>query len=177
MIYNLGSIEPQISKDVFVAPDATIIGNVEIGRYSSIWFGTVIRGDNEAMQIGEGSNIQDNCVLHSDPGFPLSIGKNCSIGHGAIVHGCSIGDETLVGMGATVLNGARIGKNCLIGARALVTENTIIPNNSLVFGMPANVKGELTKEQIQNVLEAAKHYRNNAKRFLVELSDCNILNV
>ena len=128
MIYNLGSIEPQISKNVFVAPNATIIGNVEIGRYSSIWFGTIIRGDNETMKIGEGTNIQDNCVLHSDSGFPLSIGKNCSIGHGAIVHGCSIGDETLVGMGATVMNGARIGKNCLIGAQALVTENTIIPN-------------------------------------------------
>ena len=104
MIYNLGSIEPQISKNVFVAPNATIIGNVEIGRYSSIWFGTIIRGDNETMKIGEGTNIQDNCVLHSDSGFPLSIGKNCSIGHGAIVHGCSIGDETLVGMGATVMN-------------------------------------------------------------------------
>ena len=153
MIYNLGFIEPQISKNVFVAPNATIIGNVEIGRYTSIWFGTIIRGDNETMKIGEGTNIQDNCVLHSDPGFPLSIGKNCSIGHGAIVHGCSIGDETLVGMGATVMNGARIGKNCLIGARALVTENTIIPNNWLVVGMPSKVKGGITKEQIDGMLE------------------------
>ena len=169
MIYNLGFIEPQISKNVFVAPNATIIGNVEIGRYTSIWFGTIIRGDNETMKIGEGTNIQDNCVLHSDPGFPLSIGKNCSIGHGAIVHGCSIGDETLVGMGATVMNGARIGKNCLIGARALVTENTIIPNNSLVVGMPSKVKGGITKEQIESMLESAKHYKSLAKRFLKEL--------
>lgn len=169
MIYNLGFIEPQISKNVFVAPNATIIVNVEIGRYTSIWFGTIIRGDNETMKIGEGTNIQDNCVLHSDPGFPLSIGKNCSIGHGAIVHGCSIGDETLVGMGATVMNGARIGKNCLIGARALVTENTIIPNNSLVVGMPSKVKGGITKEQIEGMLESAKHYKSLAKRFLKEL--------
>ena len=169
MIYNLGSIEPQISKNVFVAPNATIIGNVEIGRYSSIWFGTIIRGDNETMKIGEGTNIQDNCVLHSDSGFPLSIGKNCSIGHGAIVHGCSIGDETLVGMGATLMNGARIGKNCLIGAQALVTENTIIPNNSLVFGMPSKVKGSITKEQIEGIYESAKHYKSLAKRFLKEL--------
>lgn len=166
MLYNLGSIKPKIAGDVFVALGANVIGNVVIEREASIWFGTVIRGDNETIHIGEGSNIQDNCVLHSDPGVPLSIGKNCTIGHCAIVHGCTIGDGSLVGMGATVLNGARIGKNCLIGAGALVTENSVIPDNSLVIGSPARVKRQLTEEQINGLQENARHYRANASRFI-----------
>lgn len=170
MIYSLGAVTPKIAEDVFIAPGSFVVGNVEIAPEASIWFGVVIRGDNEPMIIGEGSNIQDNCVLHSDPGFPLSIGRNCSIGHSAIVHGCTIGDGSLIGMGATVLNGAVIGQNCLIGAGALVTEKTIIPDNSLVVGSPAHVRRELTKEQIEGLHETARHYRANSARFSEELS-------
>jgi len=135
MIYSLGAVTPKIAKDVFIAPGSCVVGNVEIASGASIWFGVVIRGDNEPMIIGAGSNIQDNCVLHSDPGFPLSIGRNCTIGHSAIVHGCTIGDGSLIGMGATVLNGAVIGQNCLIGAGALVTENTRIPDIHWLLGL------------------------------------------
>jgi len=170
MLYNLGSIKPKIAGDVFVAPGASVIGNIEIEREASIWFGVVIRGDNETIHIGEGSNIQDICVLHSDPGIPLTIGRNCTIGHSAIVHGCTIGDGSLIGMGATVLNGAVVGKNCLVGAGALVTENTVIPDNSLVIGSPARVKRQLTEDQINDLQANAKHYRENAKRFMEELS-------
>lgn len=170
MRYCLGSIKPKIAGDVFVAPGASVIGNIEIEREASIWFGVVIRGDNETIHIGEGSNIQDICVLHSDPGIPLTIGRNCTIGHSAIVHGCTIGDGSLIGMGATVLNGAVVGKNCLVGAGALVTENTVIPDNSLVIGSPARVKRQLTEDQINDLQANAKHYRENAKRFMEELS-------
>lgn len=170
MIYSLGAVTPKIAKDVFIAPGSFVVGNVEIASGASIWFGAIIRGDNEPMTIGEGSNIQDNCVLHSDPGFPLSIGRNCTIGHSAIVHGCTIGDGSLIGMGATVLNGAVIGQNCLIGAGALVTENTRIPDNSLVVGSPARVKRELSKEQLDWLHQSAPHYQANSKRFAQELS-------
>ena len=170
MIYSLAAVTPKIAEDVFIAPRSFVVGNVEIASGASIWFGVVIRGDNEPMIIGEGSNIQDNCVLHSDPGFPLSIGRNCTIGHSAIVHGCTIGDGSLIGMGATVLNGAVIGQNCLIGAGALVTENTSIPDNSLVVGSPARVKRELSKEQLEELHQSALHYQANSKRFAQELS-------
>ena len=170
MIYTLEGKTPKIADGVFVAPGASVIGNVEIAEQASVWFGVVIRGDNDLMRIGEGSNIQDNCVLHSDPGFPLTIGRNCTIGHSAIVHGCTIGDGTLIGMGATVLNGAKIGLNCLIGAGALVTENTSIPDNSLVVGSPARVKRELSKEQIEGLNQSAIHYQENSNWFSQELS-------
>ncbi|KAE9628011.1 gamma carbonic anhydrase family protein [Sedimentitalea sp. CY04] len=170
MIYTFEGETPKIADDVFVAPNASIIGNVEIAEKASVWFGVVIRGDNDLMRIGEGSNIQDNCVLHSDPGFPLTIGRNCTIGHSAIVHGCTISDGTLIGMGATVLNGAVIGRNCLIGAGALVTEKTVIPDNSLVVGSPARVKRELSKEQIEGLHQSALHYQENAIRFAQGLS-------
>ncbi len=170
MIYSLGAITPKIAEDVFIAPGSFVVGNVEIGSGASVWFGVVIRGDNELMHIGKGSNIQDNCVLHSDRGFLLSIGRNCTIGHNAIVHGCTIGDGSLIGMGATILNGAVIGQNCLVGAGALVTEKTIIPDNSLVVGSPARVRRELTKEQIEGLGESARHYQANARRFSGELS-------
>jgi len=157
MIYTLEGKTPKIADGVFVAPGASVIGNVEIAEQASVWFGVVIRGDNDLMRIGEGSNIQDNCVLHSDPGFPLTIGRNCTIGHSAIVHG-------------TVLNGAKIGRNCLIGAGALVTENTSIPDNSLVVGSPARVKRELSKEQIEGLNQSAIHYQENSNWFSQELS-------
>ena len=170
MIYSLEGATPQVAGKVFIAPGSFVVGNVEIAPEASIWFGVVIRGDNDPMYIGEGTNIQDNCVLHSDPGFPLTIGRNCTIGHCAIVHGCTIGDGTLIGMGATILNGANIGKNCLIGAGALVTEKTIIPDNSLAVGSPARVKRELSKEQIEGLQQSALHYQANSKRFAKGLS-------
>lgn len=170
MIYTLDGVTPKVAGDVYIAPGSHVIGKVEIGPGASIWFGVVIRGDNEPMHIGAGSNIQDNSVLHSDPGLPLTIGRNCTIGHGAIVHGCTIGDETLIGMRATVLNGAVIEQNCLIGAGALVTENAIIPDNSLVVGAPARFKGVLSEEQIEGLHQNAIHYQENSKRFAQELS-------
>jgi len=170
MIYSLGEVTPKVAEGVFIAPGSFVVGNVEIAPEASIWFGVVLRGDNEPMSIGEGSNIQDNSVLHSDPGFPLMIGRNCTIGHNAIVHGCTIGDGSLIGMGAIVLNGAVIGQNCLIGAGALVTERTVIPDNSLVVGSPARVKRELTEEQIEGLHETASHYRANSAWFTEELS-------
>lgn len=170
MIYSLEGVMPQVSSNVFIAPGSSVVGNVEIAEKASIWFGVVIRGDNDLMYIGEGTNIQDNSVLHSDPGFPLKIGRNCTIGHSAIVHGCTIGDGTLIGMGANILNGANIGENCLIGAGALVTENTIIPDNSLAVGSPARVKRELSKEQIESLQQSALLYQANSKRFAKGLS-------
>lgn len=170
MIYTFEGKTPKIADGVFVAPNSSVIGNVEVAENASVWFGVVIRGDNDLMRIGEGSNIQDNSVLHSDPGFPLTIGRNCTIGHSAIVHGCTIGDGTLIGMGATILNGAVIGQNCLIGAGALVTENSKIPDNSLVVGAPARVKRSLSEEQIETLGENAHHYQENSKRFTRGLS-------
>ncbi|MBO6920049.1 MAG: gamma carbonic anhydrase family protein [Rhizobiaceae bacterium] len=170
MIYSLGELTPKIAEGVLIAPGSFVIGNVEIAPEASIWFGVVLRGDNEPMSIGKGSNIQDNSVLHSDPGFPLIIGQNCTIGHNAIVHGCTIGDGSLIGMGAIVLNGAVIGQNCLIGAGALVTEGTVIPDNSLVVGSPARVKRQLTEEHIESLRETASQYRVNSSRFTEELS-------
>src|SRR5690606_14143710 len=123
----------------FVAPNAVLVGDVVLGPEVGVWFGVVARGDNERIAIGARSNVQENCVLHTDMGFPLTIGENCTIGHSAILHGCTIGDNSLIGMGATVLNGAKIGKNCLIGANALVTEGKEIPDNSLVVGAPRKV--------------------------------------
>jgi len=170
MIYTLDGTTPKIADGVFLAPNSSVIGNVEIAENASVWFGVVIRGDNDPMRIGEGTNIQDNSVLHSDPGFPLIIGRDCTIGHSAIVHGCTIGDGTLIGMGATILNGAVIGKSCLVGAGALVTENMQIPDKSLVVGAPARVRRELTKEQIEGIRENALHYQANSTRFIQALS-------
>ena len=139
-IYALDGIAPQIDPNVgWIAPSAVLVGDIVVGAEAGIWFGVVARGDIERITIGARSNVQENTVLHTDKGYPLSIGENCTIGHAAIVHGCSIGDNTLIGMGATVLNGARIGKNCLIGANALITENKVIPDNSRVVGAPGKV--------------------------------------
>ncbi|MEL6640045.1 MAG: gamma carbonic anhydrase family protein [Pseudomonadota bacterium] len=128
MIYSLEDVSPQIDATAWVAPGCHVIGNVTLTAGTSVWFGTTIRGDNEPIVVGEGSNIQENCVLHTDPGCPLTIGANCTIGHKAMLHGCTIGEQSLIGMGATVLNGAVIGKNCLIGAGALITEGKNIPD-------------------------------------------------
>lgn len=165
-LYELDGIKPTLPNGFsWVAPNATVIGQVVIGIDASVWFGTVIRGDNEKIEIGAGSNIQENCVLHTDPGFPISIGLGCTIGHKAMIHGCVIGDNSLIGMGATVLNGAEIGKNCLIGAGALIPSGKVIPDNSLVMGMPGKIIKELDEEGIQELRRAADHYVENARRF------------
>lgn len=165
-LYELDGQKPQLPDGFYwVAPNATVIGRVTIGLEASVWFGTVIRGDNEQIDIGAGSNIQENCMVHTDPGFPISIGMGCSIGHKAMIHGCTIGDNSLIGMSATVLNGAVIGKNCLIGAGALIPSGKVIPDNSLVMGMPGKVVKELDEAGIQELRRAADHYVENAKRF------------
>ncbi len=166
-LYALDGIAPQLPEEgaCWVAPDAVLIGKIRLERNASVWFGAVLRGDNEWIAVGEGSNVQDGAVLHTDPGLKLSIGRNCTIGHKAILHGCTIGDNTLIGMGATILNGARIGSNCLIGANALVTEGKVIPDNSLVMGAPAKVVRELDAEAVAGLSKAAANYVRNWQRY------------
>jgi len=149
----------------WVAPDATVVGRVTLGEDASIWFAAVLRGDNEPMRVGDRSNIQDGAVLHSDDGFPLTVGNDCTIGHAAILHGCTIGDGSLIGMGATILNGAVIGKGCLVGANALVTEGKAFPDHSLIVGAPARAIRTLDAASVEKLLQSAAHYAANAKRF------------
>ena len=151
--------------DFWIAPGAHVMGRVTLGQAASVWFGAVLRGDNEMITVGAGSNIQENCVLHTDMGYPLSIGAGCTIGHKAILHGCTIGENSLIGMGATILNGARIGRDCLIGAGALVTEGKEIPDGSLVMGAPGKVVRSLDATAIEALRESARHYQQNARRF------------
>ena len=165
MIYSLDGFAPDISETAWVAPDANLIGRIILGADVSVWFGASLRGDNEPITVGAGSNIQENCVLHTDMGFPLSIGANCTIGHKAMLHGCIIGEQSLIGMGATVLNGAVIGRNCLIGACALITEGKEIPDNSLVMGAPGKVVRQLDEAAIAGLLRSAQHYQQVARRF------------
>lgn len=165
MIYALDGLAPQIAAGVWVAPDANVIGNVHLAEDASIWFGSTLRGDGEVIAIGMGANIQENCVLHTDDGYPLTIGANCTVGHKAMLHGCTIGDGALIGMGATVLNGAVIGAGSLIGAGALITEGKIIPPGSLVMGAPGKVVRELDADARSKLLASAAHYRANAARF------------
>lgn len=169
--YALDDLTPTLPEDddFWIAPDAHVIGQATLAPGSSVWFGTTIRADNEPILLGEGSNIQENCVLHVDPGYPLTIGKNCTIGHKAMLHGCTIGDGSLIGMGAIVLNGAKIGKNCLIGAGALVTERSEIPDGSMVLGAPARVKRPLSEAEIQGLAKSAEKYRWNMNRFKTSL--------
>lgn len=168
-LYALKDISPTVADDAWVAPDANVIGNVVLEADSSVWFGCTIRGDNEQILVGKGSNVQENSVFHTDPGCPLTIGENCTIGHKVMLHGCTIGDNSLIGMGATVLNGARIGKNCLIGAGALITENKVIPDGSLVMGAPGKVVRELDAAAIRGLTASAEHYQQNAARFRSDL--------
>jgi carbonic anhydrase/acetyltransferase-like protein (isoleucine patch superfamily) len=154
-----------IGEGHFIAPSADIIGDVVLHSQSSVWFNTVIRGENDRIEIGEGSNIQDGSVLHVDPGFPLTIGKQVTIGHKVMLHGCTVGDGSLVGINAVVLNGANIGKGCLIGANSLVTEGMQIPDGALVLGSPAKVKKILSAEQQQQLLKNSESYINNSARF------------
>jgi carbonic anhydrase/acetyltransferase-like protein (isoleucine patch superfamily) len=171
-LYSLDGTAPALPADgeVWVAPGARLIGRVILRPGASVWFNAVLRGDNEAIELGEGSNVQDGCVLHTDMGFPLTIGPECTIGHLAIVHGCVIGAGSLVGMGATVLNGARIGPGALIGAGALVTEGRAIPGGVLAVGRPAKPTRDLTADEIAGLKRSAAGYRLNAARFRLGLT-------
>jgi len=170
-LYALGDHAPVIHRDTWVAPDANLIGQVVLEEAASIWFGCTIRADHEEIRIGAGSNVQENCVMHIDAGFPLTIGAGCTIGHKVMLHGCTIADNTLIGMGATVLNGARIGKNCLIGAGALITEGKEIPDGSLVMGMPGKVVRALDDAAIQGLRASALHYQDNMRRFRDQMNE------
>lgn len=169
-LYALNGHSPQVHEDTWVAPDANLIGKVVMEAGSSVWFGCTIRADHEEIRVGEGSNVQENCVMHIDAGYPLTIGKNCTIGHKVMLHGCTIGDNSLVGMGATILNGAKIGKNCLIGAGALVTENKEIPDNSLVMGSPGKVVRQVDEANAQRITMGALHYQENMRKFRENLT-------
>lgn len=170
-IYALGDKSPQLpsNDEYWIAPGAVVAGDVILHRNASIWFGAVLRGDNDPITIGENTNIQDGSVLHSDPGQPLTIGRDVTVGHMAMLHSCEIGDNTLIGIGAVVLGRAKIGKNCLIGARSLIPEGKEIPDNSLVMGAPGKVVRELTPEQVTFLTASAHHYVQNWKRYVRDL--------
>jgi carbonic anhydrase/acetyltransferase-like protein (isoleucine patch superfamily) len=170
MKYSLGEKRVNlVGGGQFIAPSAAVIGDVTLHEDSSVWFSCVLRGDADRIEIGAGSNIQDGTVIHADPGFPTVVGRSVTVGHNAMLHGCTIGDGSLVGINAVVLNGARVGKGCLIGANALVTEGMEIPDGSLVLGSPARIKGHLSEEQQLGLMHNADHYVGNARRFSDEL--------
>jgi carbonic anhydrase/acetyltransferase-like protein (isoleucine patch superfamily) len=164
-IFQFDSHVPAVDPSAYIVDSANIIGNVHIKTDVSVWFGVTIRGDNDVIVIGAGSNVQEGSVLHTDPGYPLTIGKHVTIGHQAMLHGCDIGDGSLVGIQAVILNGARIGKNCLVGAGALVTEGKEFPDNSLIIGSPAKAVRLLSEEDIANMQAGAHHYVERAKVF------------
>lgn len=165
MIYQLDEVSPTVADDVFVAPGAHIIGNVELKQGASVWFNSVLRGDMDKLTIGENTNIQDGSVLHTDAGIPLNIGKGVTVGHKVMLHGCSIGDYSLIGINAVVLNGAKIGRFCIIGANALITENMEVPDYSVVMGSPGKVVKTLDQSVEPKLKGSAAHYVENAKRF------------
>ena len=168
-LYRIGDESPRLADDAWVADSASVVGRVELQAGASVWYGSVLRGDNEWITIGERSNVQDGCVLHTDMGFPLTLGADVSLGHMVMLHGCTIGDGSLVGIGAVVMNGARIGRNCIVGAGALVTEGKEFPDNSLIVGSPAKVVRELTDEQVARLKLNAAHYVENAVRHRADL--------
>ncbi|MEL7043420.1 MAG: gamma carbonic anhydrase family protein [Pseudomonadota bacterium] len=175
MLYTLGSESPTLlGEGHFIAPNAAVIGRVTLAPRSSVWFSCVLRGDTDPIEVGEGSNIQDGAVIHADPGFPARIGRNVTVGHTAMLHGCQIGDGSLIGIAAVVLNGAVIGKGCLIGANALVTEGMQIPDGSLVLGSPAKVRKSLSDEQQLALAHNADHYVGNAARYLRDLKSISM---
>lgn len=168
-IYELEGVAPQLADSAWVADSAQVMGNVRLGEDASVWFGAVVRGDCESITIGAGSNVQDASVLHADFGKPLVLGERVTVGHQVMLHGCTIGDETLIGIGAVILNGAKIGKNCLVGAGALVTEGKEFPDGSMILGSPARVLRQLTPEQIEGLRQSAQHYVDNARSFRTTL--------
>ena len=165
MILELAKVKPQINKDSWVAQNATLIGKVIIKKEANIWFNVVLRGDIEPIIIGERSNVQDGSVFHTDPGCPLTLGKNVTIGHMVMLHGCTIDDETLIGIGSTILNKTKVGKNCIIGANTLITENKVIPDRSLVIGSLGKIIRQVTDEEIENIKENANDYVANFKKY------------
>ena len=168
-IYQLGDFVPDVADTAWVAESAEVIGRVTLGDDVSIWFNAVLRGDSDTLSIGAGSNIQDGSVLHADHGSPLVVGERVTVGHQVMLHGCTIGDESLIGIGAVVLNGARIGRNCVVGAGALVTEGKEFPDGSLIVGAPAKVVRELSEAQIAGLKASAAHYVNNGRRYASDL--------
>ena len=170
MIYRLANLVPSVADSNFIAPNATLIGDVVLGEHASIWFNVVIRADMETVNIGENTNIQDGSILHVDTGFPMTIGRDVTVGHKVMLHGCTIGDNTLIGMNAVVLNGANIGKNCLIGANSLVTENMQVPDGHLVLGSPAKVVKALDDSTRAMFTKSAMHYVDNGQRYLTDLA-------
>ena len=164
-LYQLDDLSPRLADTAWVADSAQVMGNVELAAETSVWFGAVLRGDTEVIRVGRGSNIQEHSVVHADVGFPVSIGENVTVGHQVMLHGCSIGDGSLIGIQAVVLNGAKIGKHCLVGAGALVTEGKQFPDGSMIIGAPAKVVRQLTPEQMAELDRSAEHYVENARRF------------
>lgn len=166
-IYALGALAPQLPDegDYWVAPNASLIGNIKLEKNASVWFGAVLRGDIEQILIGENSNVQDNAVCHTDRGFPMTLGGNCTVGHQAMLHGCTVGEGSLIGIGATVLNGAVIGRNCVIGAHALIAVGKEIPDNSLVVGTPGRVIRKLSDADVEHLKWSAEHYVRQWKKY------------
>jgi carbonic anhydrase/acetyltransferase-like protein (isoleucine patch superfamily) len=164
-LYELDGVAPQVADSAWVADSGQVMGQVVLGEDSSVWFGAVLRGDTETITVGRGSNVQDASVLHADHGFPLVIGERVTVGHQVMLHGCTIGDESLIGIGAVVLNGVTIGKHCLVGAGSLVTEGKSFPDGSMILGSPAKVVRQLSPEQIEGLKRSAQHYMDNARRY------------
>lgn len=171
MIYRLGEACVELHPQSWVAPNAVLVGKVRLQAGASVWFNAVLRGDNELIDIGEHSNVQDGAVMHTDMGFPLALGKGVTVGHNAMLHGCSVGDYSLIGINAVILNGARIGRNCIIGANALIAEGKVIPDGSLVMGSPGKVVRELSDQQKKLLEASAAHYVHNAQRYARELEE------
>jgi carbonic anhydrase/acetyltransferase-like protein (isoleucine patch superfamily) len=170
MEYTLGDARITTAGEAYwIAPTAVVIGNVKLEQNASVWWNAVLRGDNELITVGENSNIQDGCVLHTDPGYPMVIGRDVTVGHLAMLHGCVIGANSLIGIGAVILNGARIGSNCLIGAKALIPEGKEIPDNSLVMGAPGRIKSELSEDHVARIRRGAAHYVANWQRYKRDL--------
>lgn len=170
-LFRLGGKQPQLGQNTWVAPNATVIGDVSLAAGASIWWNAVLRGDNDTIAIGENSNIQDGSVLHTDAGVPLTLGRDITVGHMVMLHGCTVGDGSLIGIGSIVLNRAVIGRHCLIGANSLIPEGKVIPDRSLVMGSPGKVVRELTDEEVARLLYSARHYVNNALRYRSQLEE------
>jgi carbonic anhydrase/acetyltransferase-like protein (isoleucine patch superfamily) len=169
-LYRLGEDQPRVAPDAFIAPGTHLIGKVVLGARVSIWFGAVLRGDNEPIVIGDDSNVQENCVLHNDPGFPLTVGRGVAIGHQAMVHGCTIGDHSLIGIQAIIMNGAQIGRECLVAAGAIVTEGKVFPDRMLILGVPAKPVRPLTEAEIADLHEIGQRYAARGQRYRAQLA-------
>lgn len=170
-LFKFGAKAPRVAPDAWVAPTASVIGDATLSEGSSVWFGCTVRADTERVVIGARSNVQDGAVLHADPGYPLMLGEDVTVGHQAMLHGCTVGDGSLVGIQTVILNGAKIGKGCLVGAGALVTERSEFPDHSLIIGRPAVVKRPLRPEEIAGLADSASHYLRHAGRYAIELAD------